>query len=143
MKNNKGFSLVELILVLSVIAGLSITAFLLYEKVSNESIVKAESQNMSVVLAGTKSEKIEKAIRNKSRMNELSKSLKEVVNNVSIAEKSPTVENKKAILNSLLDLNLKIGTDNYTHNNSKILERINSIVEENKLEKNKKILDYI
>lgn len=55
MKNNKGFSLVELILVLSVIAGLSITAFLLYEKVSNESIVKAESQNMSVVLAGTKS----------------------------------------------------------------------------------------
>lgn len=52
--DQKGFSLIELLLVLVVIAALGIAAFLLYPKVQVNRAVQAESTNLSSIQAGIK-----------------------------------------------------------------------------------------
>lgn len=55
MKKNKGFSLVELILVLSIIAGITIAAFIIYIKVQDSNYINKESRNIQTIRAGIKS----------------------------------------------------------------------------------------
>lgn len=46
MKNKKGFSLIELLLTLAILAALSLTAFVLYKKIEYNSKIKNEYQNV-------------------------------------------------------------------------------------------------
>lgn len=52
MKNKKGYSLLELILVLGIIAALIVAAFIIYPKVSSSMRVNKELKNISFVIDG-------------------------------------------------------------------------------------------
>ncbi|UAY90668.1 prepilin-type N-terminal cleavage/methylation domain-containing protein [Pectobacterium polaris] len=53
-KYKKGFSLLELLLVLGVIAGLIVSAFIIYPKVQASQRVEMESKNIAAIQAGVK-----------------------------------------------------------------------------------------
>jgi len=53
-KNKKGFSLLELLLVLGVIAALIVAAFIVYPKVQASQRAEAESNNIATIQAGVK-----------------------------------------------------------------------------------------
>ena len=50
-QNKKGFSLIELLLVLGIIAALAITAFMIYPKVSSSNNAQTESSNINTIKA--------------------------------------------------------------------------------------------
>lgn len=54
-KNKKGFSLLELLLVLGIIAALVVGAFIVYPKVQASQRSEAESKNLATIQAGVKS----------------------------------------------------------------------------------------
>ncbi|MDG0800836.1 type 4 pilus major pilin [Pectobacterium polaris] len=54
-KYKKGFSLLELLLVLGVIAGLIVSVFIIYPKVQASQRAEAEAKNISTIQAGIKS----------------------------------------------------------------------------------------
>lgn len=54
-KKNKGFSLLELLLVLGIIAALVVGAFIVYPKVQASQRAEAESKNIATIQAGIKS----------------------------------------------------------------------------------------
>ncbi|WP_224718157.1 type 4 pilus major pilin [Pectobacterium versatile] len=54
-KNKKGFSLLELILVMGVIAALVVAVFIVYPKVQASQRAEAEVKNIALIQAGTKS----------------------------------------------------------------------------------------
>ncbi|WP_075208443.1 type 4 pilus major pilin [Klebsiella michiganensis] len=54
-KKNKGFSLLELLLVLGIIAALVVGAFIVYPKVQASQRAEAESKNLATIQAGVKS----------------------------------------------------------------------------------------
>lgn len=53
--NKKGFSLLELLLVLSIIASLIVAAFLFYKKVDTSNKIEKERNNISLIVSATKS----------------------------------------------------------------------------------------
>lgn len=53
--NKKGFSLLELLLVLGIIAALIVAAFIVYPKVQDANRAAAEAKNISALMAGVKS----------------------------------------------------------------------------------------
>lgn len=53
-KNKKGFSLLELLLVLGIIAALVVAAFIVYPKVQASQRAQAESNNIATIQAGVK-----------------------------------------------------------------------------------------
>ena len=53
--NKKGFSLLELLLVLGIIAALVIAAFIIYPKVQDSNRASTEAKNISAIMAGVKS----------------------------------------------------------------------------------------
>lgn len=53
--NKKGFSLLELLLVLSIIASLIVAAFLIYKKVYTSNKIEKERNNISLIVSATKS----------------------------------------------------------------------------------------
>lgn len=53
--NKKGFSLLELLLVLGIIAALIVAAFIIYPKVQDANKSSAEARNISAIYAGVKS----------------------------------------------------------------------------------------
>lgn len=54
-KNKKGFSLLELLLVLGIISALVVAAFIVYPKVQASQRAQAESNNIATIQAGVKS----------------------------------------------------------------------------------------
>lgn len=52
LKNKRGFSLLELLLVLGIIAGIVIAAFLIFPKVKEANYVKTEASNISTIRSG-------------------------------------------------------------------------------------------
>lgn len=52
---NKGFSMLELLLVLGIIAGLIVSAFIIYPKVKNAQYIDIESKHISQIYAAVKS----------------------------------------------------------------------------------------
>ena len=54
IKNKKGFSLLELLLVLGIIAALVVAAFIVYPKVQASQRAQAESNNIATIQAGVK-----------------------------------------------------------------------------------------
>ena len=54
-RKNKGFSLLEILLVLAIAAALVIGAFIVYPKVQAGARADAESKNISTIVAGIKS----------------------------------------------------------------------------------------
>lgn len=54
-KSKKGFSLLELLLVMGIIAALVVAAFIVYPKVQASQRAEAESKNISLIQAGVKS----------------------------------------------------------------------------------------
>ena len=55
MKQKKGFSLIELLLVLGIIAALAITAFMIYPKVSSSNSAQTEASNINTIKASINS----------------------------------------------------------------------------------------
>lgn len=53
-KSKKGFSLLELLLVLGIIAALVVAAFIVYPKVQASQRAQAESNNIATIQAGVK-----------------------------------------------------------------------------------------
>ncbi|MBN3146279.1 prepilin-type N-terminal cleavage/methylation domain-containing protein [Pectobacterium brasiliense] len=53
-KYRKGFSLLELLLVLGIVAGLVVSAFIVYPKVQAAQRVEMESKNIAAIQAGVK-----------------------------------------------------------------------------------------
>jgi prepilin-type N-terminal cleavage/methylation domain-containing protein len=54
IKSKKGFSLLELLLVLGIIAALVVAAFIVYPKVQASQRAQAESNNIATIQAGVK-----------------------------------------------------------------------------------------
>lgn len=54
-QNKKGFSLIELLLVLGIIAALAITAFMIYPKVSSSNNAQTEASNINTIKASVSS----------------------------------------------------------------------------------------
>lgn len=55
LKRKKGFSLLELLLVLAIVAGLVVSAFMIYKKVDTDNKVQQEKNNITLIVAATKS----------------------------------------------------------------------------------------